>query len=194
MADKEGKGFTVTDRRTVLAGEAGEASPAESPEAAKSEAAKSEAAESEAAKSEAAKSEAPKWPKSDDGQAQSQTQARAPHGDGEGRHTGRTQGMAEEAVADGQRAARSAAGMPEIDFGTFVMSLASSVLVHLGELVPPGQAAARANLPLAKQTIDILGMLQEKTRGNLGSDEAQLLEHLLYDLRLKYVDVRKRGA
>ena len=80
----------------------------------------------------------------------------------------------------------------EIDFGTFVMSLASSVLFHLGELVPEGEEQVTANLPLAKQTIDILGMLSEKTRGNLTDHEAKLVEHLLFDLRLKYVDARKK--
>ena len=82
--------------------------------------------------------------------------------------------------------------MPEIDFGMFVMSLASSVLVHLGELEHPDSRAREANLPLAKQTVDILGMLREKTRGNLTQEEAQLLDNLLYDLRMKYVDAKKR--
>ena len=82
--------------------------------------------------------------------------------------------------------------IPEIDFGTFVMSLASSVLVHLGELEHPDSRSRQANLPLAKQTIDILGMLREKTRGNLTQEEAQVLDNLLYDLRMKYVDAKKR--
>jgi len=82
--------------------------------------------------------------------------------------------------------------MPEIDFGMFVMSLASSVLVHLGEIEHPDSRAREANLPLAKQTVDILGMLREKTRGNLTQEEAQLLDNLLYDLRMKYVDAKKR--
>jgi hypothetical protein len=81
----------------------------------------------------------------------------------------------------------SDATIPEIDFGTFVMSLATSVLVHLGEVAHPDSATSEANLPLAKQTIDILGMLREKTRGNLTNEEAQLIEQLLYDLRMKYV-------
>jgi hypothetical protein len=79
--------------------------------------------------------------------------------------------------------------LPEIDFGTFVMSLASSVLVHLGEIKHPDSAGP--NLPLAKQTIDILGMLQDKTRGNLTNEESQLLTNLLYDLRMKYVAASK---
>ena len=82
--------------------------------------------------------------------------------------------------------------MPEIDFGTFIMSLASAALGHLGELPHPERQAPEANLPLAKQTIDILGMLQGKTRGNLSRDEEQLLENLLYDLRLRYVEAAKK--
>ena len=82
--------------------------------------------------------------------------------------------------------------LPEIDFGTFVMSLASSVLVHLGEIAHPDSSQSESNLPLAKQTIDILGMLQDKTRGNLSNEEQQLLTNLLYDLRMKYVAVTKR--
>jgi hypothetical protein len=82
--------------------------------------------------------------------------------------------------------------LPGIDFGTFVMSLASSVLVHLGEIAHPDSSKNEPNLPLAKQTIDILGMLQEKTRGNLSNEEEQLLTNLLYDLRMKYVAANKR--
>jgi hypothetical protein len=83
--------------------------------------------------------------------------------------------------------------LPAIDFTTFLLSLASSVLVHLGELESPDGPQA-PNLPLAKQTIDILGLLANKTRGNLTAEEDKLLTHLLYDLRLKYVDARKRQS
>jgi hypothetical protein len=85
-----------------------------------------------------------------------------------------------------------APAMPEIDFGMFVMSLASSVLVHLGEIEHPDSHERHANLALAKQTLDILGMLKDKTRGNLTQEETQVLENLLYDLRMKYVDAKKR--
>jgi hypothetical protein len=78
-----------------------------------------------------------------------------------------------------------------LDFGTFIMSLASSVLVHLGEIEHPEHNAAQQNLALAKQTLDILAMLREKTRGNLTKEEGELLEHLLYDLRMKYVAAKK---
>jgi hypothetical protein len=78
-----------------------------------------------------------------------------------------------------------------LDFGTFIMSLGSSVLVHLGEIDHPEHNAAQQNLALAKQTLDILAMLREKTRGNLTKEEGELLEHLLYDLRMKYVAAKK---
>ena len=81
--------------------------------------------------------------------------------------------------------------LPEIDFGTFVLSLASSALVHLGEVHHPDTGGAQANLSLAKQTIDILGMLRDKTRGNLTREEGELLENLLLDLRMKYVGKKK---
>jgi hypothetical protein len=81
--------------------------------------------------------------------------------------------------------------LPQIDFGMFVMSLASSALVHLGEVAHPERGAAEINLALAKQTIDILGMLREKTRGNLTKEEGELLENLLLDLRMKYVAKKK---
>jgi hypothetical protein len=81
---------------------------------------------------------------------------------------------------------------PAIDFHTFVLSLGSSALLHLGELERPGAAGPERDLSLAKHTIDILGMLREKTRGNLTPAEDKLIEGLLYDLRLRYVEATKR--
>ena len=77
---------------------------------------------------------------------------------------------------------------PHVDFGTFVLSLGSSALVHLGEIQHPESAEAKENLLLARQTIDLLAMLQEKTRGNLTEAEARFLSDLLADLRLKFVE------
>jgi len=76
------------------------------------------------------------------------------------------------------------------DFASFLLSLGSSALVHLGELEHPDHTGLYKNLPLAKQSLDILAMLQEKTRGNLSTEESQLLEQLLYELRMKYVAAR----
>jgi hypothetical protein len=69
----------------------------------------------------------------------------------------------------------------------FVLSLSSSALVHLGEIPDPENNQAQIDLPMAKQIIDTLGMLQEKTKGNLDQDEDKLLKTMLYDLRLRYV-------
>jgi hypothetical protein len=77
--------------------------------------------------------------------------------------------------------------LPEVNFSTFVYSLSTSVLVHLGEIPEPISEKMDKNLPLAKQTIDILGILQEKTKGNLTPDEENLLNSFLYDLRMRYV-------
>lgn len=81
--------------------------------------------------------------------------------------------------------------LPEINFATFIFSLNSSVLVHLGIIEDPATGKKVRNLPLAKQTIDILGMLEEKTQGNLTDDEAKMLKNILYDLRMIYV--REKG-
>lgn len=83
------------------------------------------------------------------------------------------------------------ASLHEIDFSTFVLSLATSAQVHLGLVANPASGKQGADLPLAKQTIDILGILQDKTKGNLEEEENRLLEHLLYDLRMIYVEKNK---
>jgi hypothetical protein len=77
---------------------------------------------------------------------------------------------------------------PEIDFSTFVISLSAQALAHLGEIPDPVQHAVRVDLDAARQVIDILGMLREKTKGNLDSAEDPLLKNILYDLRMKYVE------
>ena len=77
--------------------------------------------------------------------------------------------------------------LPKINFATFIFSLNSSVLVQLGLIDDPATGKKAKNLPLAKQTIDILGMLEEKTRGNLTEDEGSMLKNILYDLRMIYV-------
>ena len=77
--------------------------------------------------------------------------------------------------------------LPEINFPTFIFSLNSSALVHLGVIEDPATNQKTKNLPMAKQTIDILGMLEEKTKGNLSEDEANMLKTMLYELRMLYV-------
>jgi len=81
--------------------------------------------------------------------------------------------------------------MSKIDFATFVLSLASSASMHMGDMPHPETGGTTKNLPMAKESIDILGVLQEKTRGNLTDEEDHLLTEILYDLRLRYVSVCK---
>lgn len=77
--------------------------------------------------------------------------------------------------------------LPKINFATFIFSLNHSVLVHLGVMDDPTSGKKVRNLPIAKQTIDILGMLEEKTQGNLEEDEEKMLKSILYDLRMIYI-------
>ena len=77
--------------------------------------------------------------------------------------------------------------LPTINFATFIFSLNSSALVQLGLMEDPMTGAKAKNLPLAKQTIDIIAMLEEKTRGNLEADETAMIKNMLYDLRILYV-------
>ena len=82
-----------------------------------------------------------------------------------------------------------------IDFYTFVLSLGSSAFVHLGDAPHPETGdATPSNLGLAKQTIDILAMLAEKTKGNLTPEEERFLENLLTDLRFRYVQKTTKGG
>ena len=77
--------------------------------------------------------------------------------------------------------------MPQVSFSTFILSLASSALVQLGEVPNPETEKIEQDLVMARHTIDILSMLQNKTRECLDPDESRLMEGVLYDLRLKYV-------
>ena len=94
------------------------------------------------------------------------------------------QPQAEEPVPEAEE---EAAQLPEINFQTFVFSLNASALVQLGVMDDPATGKKATNLSVAKQTIDILSMLQEKTEGNLADDEENLLKNILYDLRIRYV-------
>ena len=81
--------------------------------------------------------------------------------------------------------------LPHVDFTTFVLSLSHSALMHLGEAPNPETGAIEQNLPLARQTIDLIGMLEEKTKGNLTGDEERLIGQILFDLRMRYVERSK---
>ena len=75
----------------------------------------------------------------------------------------------------------------QVDFPTFIMSLSSSAFYHLGDMPDPTTGKKELNLPAVQQTIDMLNMLKEKTKGNLKEDESKLLEQLIYELQVKYV-------
>ena len=84
--------------------------------------------------------------------------------------------------------------LPRIDFSTFVLSLGTSALFHMGVVIDPssGEKEGEPNMPLASQTIDTLVMLEEKTRGNLSEEEGKLIESLLYEIRMRYVEVNRK--
>ena len=77
--------------------------------------------------------------------------------------------------------------MPPLTFASFVFSLGTSSLMLMGESLDPQQPSPPVNLPQAKEIIDILSMLEEKTKGNLSSEEASVIGDMLYTLRMKYV-------
>jgi hypothetical protein len=87
----------------------------------------------------------------------------------------------------GGAAAEGEVPLPEITFASFIFSLGSSAFIHLGIIPDPITGEIKKNLPLAKQTIDLLGLLREKTRNNLIPEEENLFDPLLYDLRMKYI-------
>ena len=82
-----------------------------------------------------------------------------------------------------------------LSFAAFVLSLAHTAAVHFGDIPDPASGQpAETNLPAAQQMIDILALLEEKTRGNLTAEERQLLDQLLYELRLRFVEASKAGG
>ncbi|ADH85304.1 DUF1844 domain-containing protein [Desulfurivibrio alkaliphilus] len=81
--------------------------------------------------------------------------------------------------------------LPEVTFTTLVLSLNTSALLHLGELEDPETGAKQRDLALAKHTIDTLRLLEEKTAGNLTDQEKELLGNMLYDLRMRYVQLTR---
>lgn len=98
--------------------------------------------------------------------------------------------MAEESpVTDGSR------GELAVSFAAFVMSLAHTAAVQFGDVADPMSGkTGEPNLPAAQQMIDILALLEEKTRGNLSMEERQLLDQILYELRLRYVEAQKPAS
>jgi hypothetical protein len=82
-----------------------------------------------------------------------------------------------------------------INFVAFVLSLAHTAAVHFGDVPDPVSGAkVGANLEAAQQMIDILALIEEKTRGNLTAEERQLLEQVLFELRLRYVEAQNASS
>jgi DNA replication initiation complex subunit (GINS family) len=82
--------------------------------------------------------------------------------------------------------------LPEVNFSSFILSLSSSALLHLGEISDPQSGEKRKDLTMAKQSIDIIRILKDKTVGNLTEEEQKLLDHLLYDLRMRFVKASEK--
>jgi len=81
-----------------------------------------------------------------------------------------------------------------VRFSSFILSLASSALVHMGEEVEPATGERKINLSEARQVIDLLALLGEKTKGNLDKEEEALISQLLFTLRMKFVAAEKKSA
>ena len=95
--------------------------------------------------------------------------------DGQGHQTGQEPSETEDAT------------LPEINFAGFIISLSTTAMYHFGDFPDPVTKETRRNLPAAKQTVDILSILKKKTEGNLDDDERQLLDGILYELRMRFV-------
>ncbi len=78
--------------------------------------------------------------------------------------------------------------MPEVTFAAFIMSLNTSALFHLGEIADPVTGQKTVDRELARHTIDTLVLLEEKTKGNLTDEEAQMLTGILYDVKMRFVN------
>ncbi|WP_319778717.1 DUF1844 domain-containing protein [Maridesulfovibrio sp.] len=82
--------------------------------------------------------------------------------------------------------------IPEVNFSTFVMSMSSSAMVHLGEVADPSTGKIEFSPVLAKQSIDVLAVIEDKIKNGMTKDEERLLCELLYNLRMKYVKKTKK--
>jgi hypothetical protein len=83
----------------------------------------------------------------------------------------------------------SAEAPPAVDFSAFILSLSASALMHLGEIKNPTTEKVEKDPVMAKHTIEIIGILRDKTKGNLKDDETRLVNNVLHDLRLRYLKV-----
>ncbi len=81
---------------------------------------------------------------------------------------------------------------PPINFNTFLLGLASTTLIHLGESSHPEGGKPERNLVLARQSLDLLSLIREKTRGNLTAEEERFFENVLADLRFRFIEASKQ--
>ncbi|MBI2607011.1 MAG: DUF1844 domain-containing protein [Deltaproteobacteria bacterium] len=81
-----------------------------------------------------------------------------------------------------------------IDFTTFILSISSAAFMGLGLAPKPGGGKHEVDLELARQNIDLLELLKEKTKSNLTADETKLLDNLLYETRMRFIEVQKKGS
>jgi len=96
-----------------------------------------------------------------------------------------------EKVSPEQKPAPEEGSFP-VNFSSFILSLATSALIHLGEEANPATGEKSLQLPMARQVIDLISLLEEKTKGNLTEDESSLVSQLLFTLRMKYVETEKK--
>jgi hypothetical protein len=87
---------------------------------------------------------------------------------------------------------QSSGPLPEITFSSFILGLSTQALMYLGEIPSPQDNQSHQDLTAAQQMIDVLGVLKEKTVGNLDKNEEQLVDNMLFDLRMKYVELSKK--
>jgi hypothetical protein len=90
--------------------------------------------------------------------------------------------------------AKSSEEAEPVAFTSFIMSLATQVLVQLGEMPPPQGMEIPIDLESARQTIDIMAMLQRRTKGNLSPDETRFMEEVLHSLRMSFINAKKKSA
>lgn len=81
-----------------------------------------------------------------------------------------------------------------VNFTTLIVSLATTAAVHFGDLGDPATGERAVNLEGARQMIDLLGVLEQKTRGNLTPEESAVLERVLFELRLRYVEAQRTAG
>ncbi|MBI5893901.1 MAG: DUF1844 domain-containing protein [Deltaproteobacteria bacterium] len=110
------------------------------------------------------------------------------YGSGEGSHPDKVKET--EAVSDKKDSPPPS--LPPVDFSNLILSLSTSVLINLGEVPDPVTNKKDKNLEMARQTIDIIELLKDKTKGNLTEGEGKLVDAVLYDLRMRYVSASSR--